>query len=197
MSDLVVRKIRSSIAGSLVTPTEHDEHLARLLLLVDAFSEASGKLDGLTKLAKLDFLLRYPAFLEALNESIGLTMPDSIVSRPVEREAVAEPMVRYKYGPWDNRYYSLVGALVGRGLAEYLPGRGVVALRPTVSGGRIASALRSDSSWELLANRISFLVENYDLPGNRLKELIYGAFPALVAQELRTKIDAMPETIDS
>jgi hypothetical protein len=39
-------------------------HQARILLLVDAVTAAhghQGKADGLTKLAKLDFLLRYPA----------------------------------------------------------------------------------------------------------------------------------------
>lgn len=39
-------------------------HQARVLLLVTAVADArghQGKVDGLTKLAKLDFLLRYPA----------------------------------------------------------------------------------------------------------------------------------------
>ena len=39
-------------------------HQARVLILIDAVAGTPGhanKLDGLTKLAKLDFLLRYPA----------------------------------------------------------------------------------------------------------------------------------------
>lgn len=41
-------------------------HMSRLLLLINAFAGASreGSIEGLTKLAKLDFLLRYPANLE-------------------------------------------------------------------------------------------------------------------------------------
>jgi hypothetical protein len=41
-------------------------HLAPLLLLLDSFADDSRNpsVDGLTKLAKLDFLLRYPVMLE-------------------------------------------------------------------------------------------------------------------------------------
>ncbi len=43
---------------------------ARLLLLIDAFSQGGSTLQGRTKLAKLDFLLRYPAFFhKATTES--------------------------------------------------------------------------------------------------------------------------------
>ncbi len=43
-----------------------DLHEARLLVLLRAFAGETGaeKIEGLTKLAKLDFLLRYPVFLE-------------------------------------------------------------------------------------------------------------------------------------
>ena len=48
-----------------------DLHTARLLILLDVFAGQDGTqtVDGLTKLAKLDFLLRYPANL--------VFMPDS------------------------------------------------------------------------------------------------------------------------
>lgn len=41
-------------------------HLARLLVLLGEFggADGTGRVEGLTKLAKLDFLLRYPAMLE-------------------------------------------------------------------------------------------------------------------------------------
>ncbi|WP_280303082.1 hypothetical protein [Nocardia abscessus] len=51
-------------------------HQARVLLLVAAVCAADGhskKLDGLTKLAKLDFLLRYPA--------LGPVILDELVPR--------------------------------------------------------------------------------------------------------------------
>lgn len=172
---------------------KNDEHLARVLLLVDAFSQnPEQSLDGLTKLAKLDFLLRYPAFLEELNARRGLQTPEGIATRALERRAIAEPMMRYKYGPWDRRYYTLVGGLVGRGLAEYVAGRGAMALRSTPEGRRIASGLRSDPGWRTTWDRISFLAAHYDESGNRLKDRIYSNFPSLVSQELGSDIAPSP-----
>ena len=45
----------------LFLPTPEAE--GRLLLLIDAFTGATRSLEGRTKLAKLDFLLRYPNYL--------------------------------------------------------------------------------------------------------------------------------------
>ena len=51
-------------------------------------------------------------------------------------------MTRYKYGPWDDRYYPVIGALVGRGLLRYTRGRrGSVALAPTPAGRALARQL--------------------------------------------------------
>jgi len=55
--------IVEAVAG-LEQPVEL--HLARLLLLLDTFAQdaRNPSIEGLTKLAKLDFLLRYPVMLE-------------------------------------------------------------------------------------------------------------------------------------
>jgi hypothetical protein len=94
-------------------------HQARVLLLVDTVADAqghAGKVDGLTKLAKLDFLLRYPALAPAVLD--GLDPADARLHLSEEDQAepadVEAPMTRYKYGPWDDRYYPVIGALVGR-----------------------------------------------------------------------------------
>lgn len=54
-------------------------HLARLLVLLKAFSGRDGTktIDGLTKLAKLDFFLRYPTYLER-----ALGLPSSPKASP-------------------------------------------------------------------------------------------------------------------
>ena len=48
-----------------------DLHLARLLILLGTFvgQNQTGSVEGLTKLAKLDFLLRYPVYLERALEA--------------------------------------------------------------------------------------------------------------------------------
>ena len=89
-------------------------HAARLLLLVSICGtkkKATGfmRLDGLTKLAKLDFLTRYPDFYEKLAEYLG-------VQAKAPLHDVESCMVRFHYGPWDERYYHILGYLESRGL---------------------------------------------------------------------------------
>jgi len=155
-------------------------HQARVLLLVEAVSRTkgnAGKLDGLTKLAKLDFLLRYPALapevldnLDSGDPRLHLAVADS--AAPTDVEA---PMTRYKYGPWDDRYYAVLGALIGRGLLRYTSARkGSVAVVPTAAGRRLAAQLASSGQWGMIADRGAAIADaSAGMTGNALKDLIY------------------------
>ncbi len=155
-------------------------HQARVLLLVTTVAQTkghAGKLDGLTKLAKLDFLVRYPALastvldrLEASDQRLHLSPEDTAVPSDVEA-----PMIRYRYGPWDDRYYPIIGALVGRGLLRYAPGRrGSVALAPTTRGKRMSIEMASSQEWAQTSDRCRAVAEaSTGLTGNAIKDLIY------------------------
>lgn len=170
-----------------------DIHIARLLLLINEITRRSGSLAGLTKLAKLDFLLRYPAFLEVLNESRNIV--DLTWSPPtqVELDVIDAPMIRYRYGPWDHMYYSFIGGLVGRGIVDYVrPEFGRLALRSTKSGTEIAVKLAELDEWKSTVVRAEFLGHHYNLSGTELKGLIYSSFPVLVDQPIGTPIEPEP-----
>jgi hypothetical protein len=154
-------------------------HQARVLLLVRAVAGEPGhnrKLDGLTKLAKLDFLVRYPALaslvLDDLDEDERMHINDHDVSAPTE---VDDPMTRYKYGPWDDRYYPVIGALVSRGLLRYVKGRrGSVALTVTPTGKRLAEAMAGEALWQDVASRCEAVAQaTSGMSGNALKDRIY------------------------
>jgi hypothetical protein len=155
-------------------------HQTRILLLVDAVTRAAGhgrKLDGLTKLAKLDFLVRYPALapviLETLrNDDNRLHLTEEDTEMPT---SVESPMTRYKYGPWDDRYYPVIGALVGRGLLRYADNRrGHVALVSTTAGRRLVRALSTSDQWHDIRERCEAIAEaSAGLTGSALKQLIY------------------------
>ena len=85
-------------SASFVGDTEGE---ARLLLLIDAFTGPNRTLQGRVKLAKLDFLLRYPQFarraLAERNRAVG-DEPE------VDEDNIEGRMVRYRYGPWDPAY---------------------------------------------------------------------------------------------
>ena len=169
---------------------EADYHQARVLLLISELSGHSGKIDGLTKLAKLDFLLRYPVFLERISHVVNnLDLDDQTRPTQHEREAVESRMLRYKYGPWDDRYYGIIGALVGRGLVEYVPARGRVALRPTEGGRALAQTLAVDPVWNRTAARCAALNSAFSrMSGNQIKDLIYTHLPDVVDRPHRTEI---------
>ena len=83
-------------------------HAARILLLI-RFCGTASRIDGLTKLAKLDFFARYPDFFEAVRS------PSASESVP-KTHAVESAMIRHHYGPWDKRYYHVLASLEAKGV---------------------------------------------------------------------------------
>ena len=128
------------------------------------------------KLAKLDFLLRYPHHLARIMSLRGVsTQKVAEVEQIVDAAPIDSRMMRYRYGPWDPAYYALLGALIGRGLVQTLPlavGSGS-GYRTTEKGARLAAALRSDESFAELSDRADVLRSHLDKSGTTLKDLLY------------------------
>lgn len=157
-------------------------HVARLLLLLDAFAEdkQDGAIEGLTKLAKLDFLLRYPVMLERALEAKGRTTRD-VQLELHERQSVESKMVRYRFGPWDHRYRMFLNILAAKGLATVdIDGRKVV-ITPTENGRRLAHQLASDTAFEPYARRAKILKRHFDIAATNLMRFIYDTFPEIVS----------------
>lgn len=170
-------------------------HQARVLVLVDAVAAMAGnarKLDGLTKLAKLDFLVRYPALAPVVLDSVDSSDPrlHLVNENPDQPTDVEAPMTRYKYGPWDDRYYAIVGALVGRGLLRYTRGRrGSVALATTVAGREVVSRLAETEEWAPVRDRCELIAEaSAGMSGNAIKDLVYRRLPSLMDRPQRQVI---------
>ncbi|MFT0761781.1 hypothetical protein VRY54_01770 [Actinomyces sp. F1_1611] len=171
-------------------------HQMRVLLLVTAVASTDGhnrKLDGLTKLAKLDFLTRYPALgpvvldgLSASDQRLHLHEDFSGISTT----DVEAPMTRYRYGPWDDRYYPVIGALIGRGLLRYAKGRkGSVALCPTSAGKKLARDVGDAEEWVKTNDRCAAIAQaSAGLNGTNLKNLIYSRLPELMDRPHRELI---------
>ncbi|MYD97254.1 MAG: hypothetical protein F4X98_07695 [Gammaproteobacteria bacterium] len=147
---------------------------ARLLLLIEAFSRRTKVLEGRTKLAKLDFLLRYPTYYE---RALRIRRPELADSAPVTEPDVESRMVRYRFGPWDPAYFALLGRLVGKGLVRPVPYARGLGYRATQSGRSMAAALRDEPAWVETAGRIELLRRHFDLTGATLKKFIYDNFP--------------------
>ncbi|HUT61639.1 MAG TPA: hypothetical protein VM238_19450 [Phycisphaerae bacterium] len=157
-------------------------HAARLLVLLDAFAEGNrgGAVEGLTKLAKLDFLLRYPVMLErALQAKRHSTREVRLEDH--ERYSVESEMVRYRFGPWDHRYREFLNVLVAKGLASIsIEGRKVV-IAATGAGRGVAEHLAANGLFEPYARRAKLLKRHFDLTATNLMRFIYDTFPEIIS----------------
>jgi hypothetical protein len=169
------------IVESAVAAEQADAlHEARLLLLLRQQAEkGAGTVNGITKLAKMDFLLRYPLYLErALRERYK--RPPAVVMQPYERNTVESRMIRFRYGPWDRRYRRWIGLLVAKGLVDsFVTGR-TVHVGLTARGRQIADKLAQQQEFNDLSARAEQVSKAVGaMSGSALKDLIYQVVPEL------------------
>jgi len=156
-------------------------HAARLLILLNAFAgtDGNGAVEGLTKLAKLDFLLRYPVMLERALLAKGKSIRD-VGIEDHERHSVESEMVRYRFGPWDHRYKELLNFLVAKGLVRInIEGRTVV-LTLTEAGRSLAETFTSDELFRIYVRRSELLKRHFDMTATNLMRFIYDTFPEVI-----------------
>jgi hypothetical protein len=142
------------------------ESEARLLLLIDA--------EGRVKLAKLDFLLRYPVHLRRVLLNRGVDA-DRLQELDENEAPLDSRMMRFRYGPWDPSYYAVLGSLIGRGLVEVEPlaGSGGFGYRTTASGAGFAEQLLADEIFYKVGDRAKLLRRHLDKSGRTLKDYVY------------------------
>jgi len=168
---------------------DYEMHIARLLILLSVFAGKKGNktINGLTKLVKLDFLLRYPVYLERALQVIRAS-PKAAKVQDHERKSVESSMIRYRYGPWDPRYRRFINLLVGKGLAQVSSKKRTIKIGLTMAGLNKASILCKDDNFQDLMHRAHLLRANFDMGATRLKEFIYETFPEIVSLRLGEEI---------
>jgi hypothetical protein len=177
MSDEESLKMRKAADPRRATYRASRDAEARVLLLIDGFSRkrtGPRTLEGRVKLAKLDFLLRYPKHLATVLASRGLrdAQRDELYSQDSPLES---RMMRYRYGPWDPSYFAVLGSLIGRRLVEIVPAQGTSALgyRTTTAGASLAEQFTEDGAFDEVIGRIELLRRHLDLTGESLRKLLY------------------------
>jgi hypothetical protein len=137
---------------------------ARLLLLLNA---ASGKdqiakpLEGIMKLAKMDFLLRYPNILVRALNVVGETKKSAREAMATiseqDRDTIEARMIRFRFGPWDPRYRRWLSILVAKQLATvYREGR-TVKIQLSSKGVALAKELSEAEIFKPLAERAAIV----------------------------------------
>lgn len=148
-------------------------HAARIIILLKYAGGRTYSIVGRTKLAKLDFFIRYPSYLSkaAGDDAVSSVSTDS-------------PMIRYKYGPWDKKYYNIFALLVAKEL---------ISIEPTKKGdqfsltdrGRAAVDELDGPDFEELIERCKLVNDLFKgKSGTYIKNYIYQNFPEIVAKQL-------------
>jgi|SRR5271157_2433712 len=151
-------------------------HAARLLLLF-RICGTNNQIDGLTKMAKLDFFVHYPEFFDEVSAHLGLKARTTMTTRE-------SGMVRFHYGPWDKRYYQVLGYLEGRDLLSVSKDRNTFRFALTPKGEELAEQLRKTTPFsELVMQMKSVKKVLGDKSGSALKTLIYKVFEKEIADK--------------
>src|SRR5690606_36452452 len=146
---------------------------ARLLLLMHICGVA-GRIDGLTKMAKLDFFTRYPDFFEVARAAVGKA-PDGAERDTSQNEgdAVEASMVRHHYGPWDKRYYHVLAHLEAKQLINVGKQNKSYQISLTDLGGERAKLIAERASFAPLVQRLRQVKAVFgSRSGTFLKDLI-------------------------
>lgn len=158
-----------------------DFHIARLILLLNAAAGRSDKpVKGIMKLAKMDFLLRYPNCLVRVLKAIGKEAATQEIPAE-ELNTIEARMIRFRFGPWDKRYRRWIGLLVSKGLAHTYLERRTVNVKLTPAGIKVAAQLSDLDEFRTIAKRSKIVVSAVGgYSATKLKQFIYKVFPEIV-----------------
>lgn len=157
-------------------------HAARLILLL-SICGVSGRIDGLTKMAKLDFFARYPDFFETARTAMESGSTAQTSGRSQSDESIESAMIRHHYGPWDKRYYHILAYLEAKQLITITKGSNYYKIQLADLGRDRANLLIKHKSFEPLVGRMREIKKVFGAKkGTFLKDLIYKLFDEEVGQ---------------
>jgi len=171
-----MKSIKHLAAHPVSLPLAADDvlefHAARLMLLLEVCGTA-GRIDGLTKMAKLDFLNRYADFFAA---AVATKSAEVAPSPNVSHvgDAVESAMIRHHYGPWDPRYYHILAYLEAKQLIRVTKHHNAYQIALTNLGRERAKALASRPSFGSIVEHVRQVKQQFgQMTGNSLKQLIH------------------------
>lgn len=185
-----IENINRYAAGlTLVADDIIEFHASRVILLIKICGKRdkrrkTHKIEGLTKLAKLDFFVRYPEFFRRVAKY--LNAQDKIGKH---EGGIESRMIRFHYGPWDERYYQLLPYLEAKRLITIEKCATTYTFFLSELGEEIADKLSKEPEFaSLINNMVDIRKILADLSGSRLKELVYEIFTNEVSDKKLNEI---------
>lgn len=170
------------LEAAIKTEQSDELHIARLLLLLQTVysrRRTQKSIEGITKLAKMDFFLRYPTALERALRKLHKNAVDALVTER-ERSSIESRMVRFRYGPWDARYRRWLGIMLALGLVTLRTEGRTVHVSLTDYGLQVADSIRALPQFEDIAARSNTVVSAVgSMSATRLKNFVYETIPEI------------------
>jgi hypothetical protein len=159
-------------------------HAARLLLLLYHSRGRVKKIESRTKVAKMDFLVRYPTYLVEAARIKRVPTNIKTTARPESR------MIRYKYGPWDTKYYDVFAYLVAKGFVEIEPSKSKGDIFNLTEKGNLAAEELAGPEFEEITERCILVHKLFgDVSGTTIKDFIYRYFTEVIDRPLGEQIE--------
>lgn len=183
------------LAAAVENSDEFNE--ARLLLLLKAAAgkeEIAKPLEGIMKLAKMDFLLRYPNMLVRALNVIGESKKSALVAAAAipeeDRDTIEARMIRFRFGPWDPRYRRWLSILVAKQLAiVYREGR-TVKIQLSKTGMALAGQLAEVEAFKPLAERARVVHSAVgNMPSSKITAFVYKIAPEIISMKWGNAIE--------
>ncbi|EJR73629.1 hypothetical protein ORN01_22130 [Bacillus cereus] len=174
-----------SLLERIIRIDENDElNVVRILILIDKMAGRNHKqtIDGINKLVKLDFLLRYPVALErALMKLKKETDIPKIDIKVYERESVETNLMHFNYGPWDSRYRRFLTILEAKGLIAYIISGKTVKVSITHTGHKTVENISRFSEFQDYVVRSQLIKRHFgSYSSKKLLNFFYEVFPEMV-----------------
>ncbi|TDL67426.1 hypothetical protein E2R56_19735 [Rhodococcus qingshengii] len=174
-----------SLLERIIRLDENDElNIIRMLILIDKMAgrNQNQTIDGINKLVKLDFLLRYPVALErALMRLNKYKDVPKIDIQQYERESVETNLMHFNYGPWDSRYRRFLTILEAKGLIAYIISGKTVNVSITQTGHRTVEDISSFSEFQDYVKRSGLIKKHFgSFSSKKLINFFYDVFPEMV-----------------
>ena len=147
-----MKSLRNLWTQAASTPILADDvlefHAMRILLLFKICGTA-GRIDGLTKMAKLDFFVRYPSFFDEVCRHLGVEGKPAAANKHVESS-----MIRFHYGPWDQRYYHVLSYLESKRLIAVQQHGKAYCFKLTSSGETVSDNAEKNAVYDELVTHM-------------------------------------------
>lgn len=170
-----IKDLNTSYTHSIISDEIIEFHAGRIIILIGICgvkhklsNEIS--LSGLTKFAKLDFFIRYPHHFRTAAKHLGFEVDSGF-------NINESKMIRFHYGPWDDRYNQVLPYLMARGLLRMeKEGIGYILTLPK-QGVELFNSLKNMKEYNTIIIKTKAVKKVMgSKTGSFLKNLIYELF---------------------